>query len=276
MSAARDDFTDFGSFSQVDATPDSAPFVEALDNIAAVPAVQRLRSTANELLAVRLGHRVVDVGCGTGDQVRVLAAAVGATGSVIGIDPSETLLAEARRRTGWRAARIEYRLGDATQLDLEDASVDGARCERVFQHLADPVAAMAELVRVTRPGGRIVVVDTDWGMHAIHGADPEITDRVLAGWNDYLSTPLAGRQLPGLFADAGLREPTVASETFTILDPARASQSPFPEMATAASVGGLITADEADTWLAQLRDAARRGRFLWAATMFAVGATRPR
>jgi hypothetical protein len=72
-----------------------------------------------------------------------------------------------------------------------------------------------------------------------------------------------------------MHEPTVATETFTFLDPARASQSPIPEMATAASGAGLITADEADTWLAQLHDAARRGRFLWAATMFAVGATRP-
>ena len=274
MSAAEE-FTDFGSFSEVDATPDAAPFIGALDDIAALPAVQRLRATANELLAIRLGHRLVDVGCGTGDQVRALAAAVGPTGSVIGVDPSELLLAEARRRTGWRAGPVEFRLGDATHLDLDDASVDGARCERVFQHLADPAAAMAELVRVTRPGGRVVVIDTDWGMHAVHGADPAVTERVLAGWNDYLSTPLAGRRLPALFADAGLPAPVVAAETFTILDPQRATHSPFPEMAAAASVAGSITADEAATWLTQLAEAARHGRFLWAATMFAVGATRP-
>jgi len=274
--SAAEDFTDFGSFSQVDATPDAAPFVGALDDIAALPAVQRLRATANELLAVRLGHRLVDVGCGTGDQVRALAAAVGPTGSVIGVDPSELLLAEARRRTGWRAGPIEFRLGDAAHLDVGDASVDGARCERVFQHLADPAAAMAELVRVTRPGGRIVVVDTDWGMHALHGADPEVTARVLAGWNAYLSTPLAGRRLPALFSEAGLHHPTVAAETFTILDPTRATRSPFPEMATAATTAGSITPTEADTWLTQLREAGRRGHFLWAATMFAVAATRPR
>ncbi len=146
--------------------------------------MQRLRAAAIELLAPEVGDRLVDVGCGTGDQVRALAAAVGPRGLVIGVDSSQTMLDEAWRRTDDRRTWIEYRLGDATHLDIDDASVDGARCERVFQHLADPGAAMAELVRLTRPGGRVVVIDTDWGMHAIHGADPVITARITACWGN--------------------------------------------------------------------------------------------
>ena len=274
MSAAEE-FTDFGSFSEVDATPDAAPFIGALDDIAALPAVQRLRATANELLAIRLGHRLVDVGCGTGDQVRALAAAVGPTGSVIGVDPSELLLAEARRRTGWRAGPVEFRLGDATHLDLDDASVDGARCERVFQHLVDPPAAMAELVRVTRPGGRIVVVDTDWGMHAVHGADPALTDRVLAAWLEEPPNARAGRRLPELFAAHGMPQPVVVAETFATTDPLRPTLSPFPMLADLAARTGAVTADEAARWLAELAEAGREDRFFWAFTMFAVAATRP-
>jgi ubiquinone/menaquinone biosynthesis C-methylase UbiE len=91
--------TTLGGFNAVDAAPSAGEFVAALDEIAAFPAVQRLRAAAVELLAPRLGDRLVDVGCGTGDQVRALAAAVGPGGSVLGVDSSETMLAEARRRT---------------------------------------------------------------------------------------------------------------------------------------------------------------------------------
>ena len=91
--------TSLGGFSAVAAAGGDVDLVAALDDIAAFPAVQRLRAAATGLLAPRGGDRVVDVGCGSGDQVRALAAAVGPTGSVVGIDPSATMLDEARRRT---------------------------------------------------------------------------------------------------------------------------------------------------------------------------------
>jgi len=71
------------------------------------------------------------------------------------------MLVEARNQTRTNAS-IEVRPGDATHLDLEETSIDGSWCERLFQHLTKPAAAMSELERVTRPGGRIVVIDTDW------------------------------------------------------------------------------------------------------------------
>ena len=55
---------------------------------------------------------------------------------------------------------------------------------------------MAELVRITRPGGWIVVIDTDWGLHAIHGADPTLTAAVVERWARNAANGLAGRQLP--------------------------------------------------------------------------------
>jgi SAM-dependent methyltransferase len=262
-------------FSDVDANPEAALLVGALDEIAAMPAVQRLRASATALLAPRAGDRLVDVGCGTGDQVRMLAAAVGPTGSVVGIDPSEAMLTEARRRTGTRLSRCEYRLGDATGLGLDDGSVDGVRCERVFQHLADPAAAMAELVRVTRPGGRIVVIDTDWGMHAIHGGDPAVTERMLSAWAAMMPSARVGGRLPALFADEGMPDPVIVAETFVRTEPLRPTLPPFPQLTEAAAQMGVISADEGARWLADLAEAGRRGRFLWAATMFAVAAVRP-
>jgi SAM-dependent methyltransferase len=267
--------TTLGGFNAVDDAPSAGDLVSALDAIAAFPAVQRLRAAAVDLLAPRLGDRLVDVGCGTGDQVRTLAAAVGPDGAVLGVDSSATMLAEARRRTPDAWPWVEYRLGDATALDIDDASVDGARCERVFQHLADPATAMAELVRITRPGGQIVVIDTDWGMHVVRGADPRLTARVLAAWADLSANGRAGSGLAALFAAAGVVENVVLAETFTSLDPRRATSSPFPEMAAVAQHAGALTPEEAEAWLAQLADGGQRREFFWAVTMFTVAGRRP-
>lgn len=264
-----------GSFSDVDTEPDAGSLIAALDELTAIPAIQRLRAAATDLLRAGLGHRLLDAGCGTGDLARALAGRVGPTGTVLGIDASETMLSEARRRAGTTALPVEFRLGDVTNLDLDDALYDGTVCERVFQHVASPHTAMAELVRVTRPGGRIVVIDTDWGLHAIHGADPTLTATIVNCWAGNAANGLVGRQLPALFADAGLRDPIVFAETMTSTDPSRPSMPPFTTMAAAAADAGAISAADADAWLRQLADAGRRGRFCWALTMFAVASNRP-
>ena len=264
-----------GGFSHVDADPEGAALIAALDEQASLPAIQRLRATAAEMLRPRLGDRLLDVGSGTGDAVRALAGLVGAHGTVVGVEPSATMLDEARRRSGESSPRIEFRAGDIARLDFEDASFDGVTCERVFQHLTAPETAIGELVRVTRPGGRIVVTDTDWGMHSIHGADPDITARIIGFWSDNAANGWSGRRLPGLFVGAGLREPMVVAETLTSTDGQRPAGPPFTTMAVGAERAGALSADDAHTWLCQLADAGERGQFFWAVTMFAVAGTRP-
>ena len=264
-----------GSFSRVDADPGAEGLIAALDEQASLPAIQRLRATTAELLRPRLGDRLLDAGCGTGDVVRALAGLVGAHGTVVGIEPSATMLDEARRRTGESSHNVEFRSGDIARLDFDDATFDGVTCERVFQHLDTPDAALAELVRVIRPGGRIVVIDTDWGMHAIHGADPQLTSRVVQCWAANAANGWSGRRLPGLFVHAGLPEPAVVAETFTSTDGHRPMVPPFTTMAVVAEQSGALSSDEAHTWLAQLADAGERGQFFWAVTMFAVAGARP-
>jgi SAM-dependent methyltransferase len=239
--------------------------------------VQRLRAAAIELLSAQPGQRLIDVGCGSGEVTHLLAGCVGPTGSVTGIDPSETMLREARRRhTADAQAPLEFSVGDASQLDLGDRSVDGAYSERVFQHLQDPATAMAELVRVTKPGGRIVVVDTDWGMHAIEGADPALTDRVISAWADNAANGRSGRRLPVLFAAAGVPNPVVIAETLVSIDADRPLRPPFTLMADVAERSGALDPGDADAWLAQLVEASGDGRFFWAVTMFAAAGSRPR
>jgi SAM-dependent methyltransferase len=261
-------------FGSVDDDPDGGGLVAALDEQAGLPAVRRLRSTAVRLLGPRPGATLLDAGCGTGEMSRRLAGRVAPDGAVVAIDTSATMLAEARRRTV-PSLPVEYRSGDITRLDLASEIVDGAYSERVLQHVDRSAAAIAELVRVTRPGGHVVVVDTDWGMHAIHGADPWLTGRVVACWAEHTTNGWSGRQLPALFAREGLTQPAIVAGTVTSRTTPGPAMEPFDTMAMVAQQRGALTNREARRWVAQLSDAMGQGWFFWAITMFLVAGARP-
>ena len=104
------------------------------------------------MLRVSEGNRVLDVGCGTGEDARALAQVVGPRGWVVGIDNSRTMIEEATRRQNGLGAPVEFYVGDACQIAFPDGVFDACRADRVFQHLREPRKALSEMIRVTRRG----------------------------------------------------------------------------------------------------------------------------
>jgi SAM-dependent methyltransferase len=103
-------------------------------------------------LGVRAGDVVLDAGCGTGRALPVLRAAVGASGTVVGVDLTAEMLAEARRRS--RSGLVR---GDALHLPLRTGSCDAVLASGLVSHLADPAGGLRELARVARPGARLAL-----------------------------------------------------------------------------------------------------------------------
>jgi SAM-dependent methyltransferase len=101
------------------------------------------------------GDVALDVGCGTGRALPALAAAVGPSGRVIGLDCTRDMLAEARAKGRHQAAALIQ--ADARHLPLPDATAGVVFAAGLVHHLPDPAAGLAELARVTRPGGRLVL-----------------------------------------------------------------------------------------------------------------------
>ncbi len=151
--------------------------VQILDLQERLPAVRRLRDWAMAALSPSPGETCVDVGAGTGAEVLRLAAAVGPEGTVTGIEPHPGMRAEAQRRAHEAGAHVQFIDGDAAALPFSEGEVDVLRCERVFQHLPDPQSAAREIARVLRPGGRAVVLDSDWGTAIISPGAPEVLQR---------------------------------------------------------------------------------------------------
>ncbi len=129
------------------------------DPVAARVALQERRSAElsaqlqRALAPLHGTERVLDSGCGAGALALALAPFVE---SVVGLDLSESLVAAGRERA---PANVELRVGDATALPFEYGSFDIAGCLRVLHHVRRPELVVSELTRVTRPGGRILVVD---------------------------------------------------------------------------------------------------------------------
>ncbi|MEV4264118.1 methyltransferase domain-containing protein [Kribbella sp. NPDC049584] len=263
--------TERGSFRAAhvaDQNIDRQAFV--LDQMAGRPAVRTLKAWALDQLAPTAGETAVDVGSGTGEDVVALHE-LGAR--AIGVEPSPGLRAEALRRAA--GADVEYVDGHAEALPFEDESVDVLRSERVLQHVDDPAAVVKEMARVLRPGGRIVLIDTDWGTAIIHPADPDVLQRMVGYFLHETANPYSGRQLRGLLAEAGLE---ITGETAaTWLEPQEGARQGFVGMMHQTSLqAGVITAEEAEAFARTLGEAADRGAFHMSLTMYAVSAIKPR
>jgi SAM-dependent methyltransferase len=140
-------------------------------------------------LAPPAGGVVVDAGCGTGRALIHLRGAVGASGTVVGVDATPEMLAAGRNRLGDGSLV----LGDASALPLRDGAADAVLAAGLLPHLADPHAGLAELARVCAPGGRLAIFHpvSRASLAARHGSVPSDDD------------VLSGARLPALLAATG-------------------------------------------------------------------------
>jgi SAM-dependent methyltransferase len=163
------------------------------------------------------GMNVLDVGCGPGTITAGLAARV-APGRVTGVDREPGVVDQARAAFGSTA---EFRAADAYRLPFPDGAFDVVHAHQVLQHLTDPVAALGEMRRVLKPGGRLAVRDADYGAFVWYPGDPRL-DR----WREIYTAVCsrnhadanAGRSLPAWVGAAGFEGVEVSSSTWTFAD----------------------------------------------------------
>jgi SAM-dependent methyltransferase len=240
------------------------------------PDAVRRRSRALELLAPRTGEHILDVGCGPGFLATALGDAVGPKGSVCGIDTSTAMLELARRRCADQAW-IELRAGDAAQPDFPEASFDACLSVQVHEYVRDVGPSLRALERVTRPGGRALIVATDWDSIVWAAGDPERMARVLSAFEEHLAHLDLPRRLAPLLRDAGfaLRRCEVFVQHNLALDPNTYVHGLMELIRRFVPGRRGVTREEADAWAADLLDLEKRGASFFSLNQYFFLAERP-
>jgi SAM-dependent methyltransferase len=236
--------------------------VEQLEKVYATRDIVRRRRLVREALAPALGERILDMGCGPGFYAAEILQEVGEEGSVVGVDTSAAMLGVAANRVKGRP-NADFRQADATGLPVADGEFDAALSVQVLEYVADATAALRELRRALRPGGRLVVWDVDWATLSWHSEDPARMARVLEAWDTHLEHPSLPRTLATRMRDAGFQDVRAEGHSFTTaaLDPETYVAALLPLIEGYVAAREEIGPETAAAWAAEQRDLGERDAF---------------
>jgi len=230
----------------------------------------RQRSEIMRQLSPARGEAVLEVGSGNGILVRELIEAVGLDGRVVGLDASEAILEMARHI----CPKGEFLSGDAQDLPFGDETFDAVVTAQVLCFLNDVERALSEILRVLKPGGRLVVLDTDWDTLVWESNDPELMERVMNDYKAVYADAHLPRSLPRRLLRAGFSN--IEADSFVVLNTSfgvdtYARQS--AEFATSIMESSTeFTPEEQAAWLEGQEELARTSAFFFSLNRYLISA----
>jgi arsenite methyltransferase len=236
----------------------------------------RRRQAVLNALQLEPGERILDIGTGPGFVAYEMADAVGPTGAVIGVDLSEPMLALARERCAGKPW-VDFQAGEATALPAPDLVFDVAVSVQVYEYVAEVTKALAEMYRVLRPGGRAVVVSTDWDSIVWQATNRERMNRVLAAFEEHCVYSDLPRILGPKLRQASfrLRQQSVVPQFNPTYDPDTFSYSLIDIIRLFAPGRNGVTEEEAEEWVKDLRQLGEREEYFFCLNQFLYLVTKP-
>jgi ubiquinone/menaquinone biosynthesis C-methylase UbiE len=237
--------------------------------------LKEAKERSYELMGDASQKTLLDVGCGPATDTVALAELVGPEGQVYGIDRDPEMI-EAAVDKARQHETVSHFEGRAEELPFEGDYFDAVRSERLIQHVDEPKKATAEMVRVTKPGGKVVLFDTDWGTLVISPGDFEVITNLMTQSVRRINNGLAGRSLYHLMSSAG-----VTDLTFEVVPVYTGDYELFRSIAKLDKVlagavdSGLVTQNERDSLLDDLQQAHQDDCFLGGLNMFMVSGRKP-
>lgn len=242
---------------------------------AEIPDQAQAHAALVEALAPTPSERLLDFGCGTGVIARRLAPLVGKDGAVVAVDISAGMLDFARTCGG--PAHLRYERYDGSALPFADDSFDGGAIARTLLHVAQPHETLVELRRIIRPGGRLAILECDWGTMAVDHSDRTLTRRILDWRTDTVDgNNWMGRQLVARSLAAGWRISDIRVLTTIGRDETTTHFGSLRRCVELALQNRVIDQSEHDRWVGELDGRLAAGLFFATINEYIVVANKPR
>ena len=267
----------FIGFSEVDSSKDPQYFVNCLnEQYTKDSALRDNKQRTLQLVDLQTGQTILDAGCGIGFDAIQMAKQVGETGHVFGIDNSQEMITKARSNASHLELPLNFQFGTIYQLEFQDNYFDRCRVDKTFQHLSDPIAALKELIRVTKPGGKIIIADPDHDSLIIDTPYPEVNHRFIRFRSDHMPQGGIAHQLYGFCKQLGLIDvhTTPLPHVYTDYEEKKIT-SPYLEEIWIAQEHGAVAREEAEKWAAYLQKAIEENRFMCMQTYMITTAVKP-
>jgi len=264
------------SFRDVDRSGDTTAHTKCLDMISDIPFYREVKEESFRIIAGTDPDLVLDAGCGAGSDLCTLAGILPAKSRVVGLDASASLLATAAGRTLPLRDRCSLVRGDLLHIPFGSGTFSACRIDRVLQHIHDPAQVIRELVRVIRPGGILVAFDNDWDTLSISLNDMTASVGIARFWSDSFASGRIGKDLAGIFRDAGLTEICVEKKTLTLTDLTVAEKLfDIPAMLERVTHAGISSENETAAIRKDLAERAGNGTFTSGYTAYFVWGRKP-
>lgn len=238
------------------------------------PGAVTRRARIIEALELEPGAHVLDVGSGPGHQAYEIAQALAPTGRVKGVDSAEHSADVARKRCAG-LSNVEFVVGDAYELPDHDGTFDATMSSQVFEYLEDVPRALAEMYRVLKPGGRLLIHGTAWSALIWHSKDHDRMTQILDVWDRHLADPNLPETLAKRIGEAGFIntkiEPIVHIET--TYDPSSMSGI-LMKFIEGYVVSQGVPESVAGAWAQELRDLGASGDYFFSSNEYVFTATK--
>jgi ubiquinone/menaquinone biosynthesis C-methylase UbiE len=220
---------------------------------------------------IRDGMRVMDLGAGPGFFAAGLKSIVGSQGRVDGVDLNERFVADANARATDDPG-LNFHLVNDHHLPFDDNTFDRAICKNVLEYVPDVNSTLLEVARVLKPGGKVHIIDSDWGFVIVEPWGKKVVDDFFEAAGGAFNEPYIGRRASGLLAGSGFRDVKVAMNPFVDLE--GAGLNVLTNMAGYIRTFGTMPDARIDALLDDAKKAVGTGQFLFCLPQFLVTGTK--